>query len=151
MYANRNTHRDLFSTLSQATAEPLARRINEISSNFVIGRQEDPSELFHYLLDHLTECLSPISWTPNINSVSTVIQDIFGVQLQSVVVCRKCGNKTSTEYWEVMWSLSIDSQTTLLQSLTEFCKSELLYGDNAFFLTLRKLSDLSQNHASLYL
>jgi ubiquitin carboxyl-terminal hydrolase 36/42 len=66
------------------------------------------------------------------NSFSTVIQDIFGVQLQSMVVCGKCRNKTSTEYWESIWSVSINSDTTLLQFLTEFCKPELLCGDNAY-------------------
>ncbi|CAF1219630.1 unnamed protein product [Rotaria sordida] len=132
MYTNRNDHCDLFSTLSQATAEPLARRIHEISSVFVIGRQEDPSELFHHLLAHMTECLSPIHSNPNINYLSTVIQDLFGVQLRSLVVCSRCRNVTSTECWDSMWSISINSQGTLCQFLTDFCKPELLCGKNAY-------------------
>jgi ubiquitin carboxyl-terminal hydrolase 36/42 len=132
MYADRNTHSNRFAALSQATVEPLSRRVNEISSNFVVGRQEDPSELFQYLLGHMTNCLSPVDWIWNINSSSTIIQDIFGVQLQSVIVCNKCGNKTLNETWESMWTVSITSQTNLLQALNEFCKEEILSDDNAF-------------------
>ncbi|CAF1116954.1 unnamed protein product [Rotaria sp. Silwood1] len=132
MYANRNNSSDLFSTLSQATAEPLARRIHEISSVFVVGRQEDPSELFHHLLAHMTECLSPIHWNPNINHLSTIIQDLFGVQLRSLIVCSRCRNITSTECWDSMWSISINSQGTLCQFLSDFCKPELLCGENAY-------------------
>ena len=132
-YVNHDSHCDMFSTLSQATAEPLARRINEISTTFTIGRQEDPSELFICLLNHMTECLSSSNSISNINSFSTIIQDIFGVHFRSVVICSKCQNKTSTENWESMWAVSIDAQTTLLQSLVEFCKPELLCnGDSAY-------------------
>ncbi|CAF2647245.1 unnamed protein product [Rotaria sp. Silwood2] len=109
-----------------------SRRIHEISSVFVIGRQEDPSEVFHHLLAHMTECLSPIHWTPNINYLSTVIQDLFGVQLQSLVVCGGCRNVTSIECWDSMWNISINSKETLCQFLTDFCKPELLCGENAY-------------------
>jgi uncharacterized UBP type Zn finger protein len=124
-YANRNTQ-GVFSTLSQATADPIARRISEISSALIIGRQEDPSELFVFLLNHLSKCLSPI------DSIATVIQDIFGMQLRSVVECSNCRSQTEAEEWSPTLAISIDSQNDLIKCIAEFCEGYLLKGDNAY-------------------
>ena len=121
-----NVHDSIFSSLSHATTDSIAQRIDEISSILVIGQQQDPSELYIFLQDHLTMCLSPM------NSVSTVIQSIFGVQQRSTVECLECRNKTVAKQWLPMWSLSIDSQTTLLQCLTHFCEGYLLDGENKY-------------------
>ena len=70
-----------------AVAASLARQITRLSSNLISGRQEDPSEFLLVLLNNLTNCLSLTDLPLDAISLSSPIQHIFGVIMQSSVKC----------------------------------------------------------------
>jgi uncharacterized UBP type Zn finger protein len=121
----------LFSELTQASAVPLARKIIELSSNFIRGRQEDPSEFLVVLFDHLINCLSYID-LPYGTYLSNPLHFIFGMNINSEIKCTICLNKTNKANYETVWSIPIFSHSILEEALTAFCSPQSLTGDNSF-------------------
>ncbi|CAF2637171.1 unnamed protein product [Rotaria sp. Silwood2] len=124
---------DLFSELSQASGVSLARQMTKLSSNFIPGRQEDPSELLIVLFDHLIQCLSPINSSSYVTYLSNPIHIIFGINIKSSTKCTVCLNETNKQNYESVWSIPIISYFNLKQALDAFCSVEELAGDDMFF------------------
>ncbi|CAF0902184.1 unnamed protein product [Adineta steineri] len=122
----------LFSQLSQSSAVQLARKIPQLSVNFVVGRQEDPSEFITFLFDHLMNCLSSVNIPLFSTYLSNPLQYIFGINLKSEINCMNCSNKTSQENYEAIWSIPIVSHTNLEAALIAFCKPQQLANEDSF-------------------
>ncbi|CAF4088654.1 unnamed protein product [Adineta steineri] len=122
----------VFSQLSQSSAVQLARKIPQLSVNFVVGRQEDPSEFITFLFDHLMNCLSSVNISLFSTYLSNPLQHIFGINLKSEVNCMNCSNKTSQENYEAVWSIPIVSHTNLEAALIAFCKPQQLANEDSF-------------------
>jgi len=122
----------IFSELSQASAVPLARQITELSSNFIRGRQEDPSEFLVVLFDHLMNCLSYTDLSSYATYLSNPFHFIFGVNLISEIKCTICLNKTNKENYDTVWSIPIFSHSNLEEALIASCSAQVLAGDDSF-------------------
>ena len=118
---------------SHATAESLARRVNEISSGFTIDQQEDPSELFIFLLAHISQCLPPAESIAIDITGSDIIQQMFGVHMRSTITCGRCQTRTVKRDCELMWSVAITSQTDLRRCLSDEFDVETMAGINAYY------------------
>ncbi|CAF1053432.1 unnamed protein product [Rotaria sordida] len=80
----------------------MARQITKISSNFIPGCQEDPSEFLIVLLNHLIQYLSPVYSSSYATYLSTPIHTIFGLDTfcsveelagDDMFFCSKCRTK----------------------------------------------------------
>ncbi|CAF4288653.1 unnamed protein product, partial [Rotaria magnacalcarata] len=123
---------DPFAQLSQASAISMTRYITQLSSSFIPGHQEDPSEFLVVLFDHLIQCLSSTRSSDTAN-LSSAIHIIFGIILESSIKCTQCLNENSKQSYESIWSISIISYLTLEQALDGFCSVEELTGDDKFY------------------
>ncbi|CAF5175986.1 unnamed protein product, partial [Rotaria magnacalcarata] len=110
----------------------MARHITKLSSSFIPGHQEDPSEFLVVLFDHLIQCLSSTRSSDAAN-LSSAIHIIFGIILESSIKCKQCLNENSKQSYESIWSISIISYLTLEQALDGFCSVEELAGDDKFY------------------
>jgi ubiquitin carboxyl-terminal hydrolase 36/42 len=143
----------LFCELTEASALPVARRITDLSPNFLPGQQEDPSEFFVALFNHLMECASSNHFQSFSTYLCSPFHSIFGVNMKSSVRCSVCLNETVKENFESIWSIPIMSHSNLEKALKAFCSDEKLTGDNSFecsncerktsALKLLQLADLS--------
>jgi ubiquitin C-terminal hydrolase len=133
-----------FCELSEASAVPLARRITDLSSNFVPDQQEDPSEFFVVLFDHLMQCVSSNHLPSFSTYLSSPMHLIFGINIKSSIRCSICLNKTVKETFESVWSIPIVSHSNLENALKAFCSNEILTGDDSFECSIceRKTSAL---------
>ncbi|CAF4164381.1 unnamed protein product [Rotaria sp. Silwood2] len=122
-----------FSQLCQASAVSMGRQINKLSSSFVVGRQEDPSEFLIVLLNHMIQCFSPMKLLSCSTFLSNPIDIIFGINLETSITCSICFNKTQQNNHECVWSVAISSCFNLKQALDSFCSTEELAGDDMFF------------------
>ncbi|CAF5188127.1 unnamed protein product, partial [Rotaria magnacalcarata] len=110
----------------------MARHITKLSSSFIPGHQEDPSEFLVVLFDHLIQCLSSTRSSDAAN-LSSTIHIIFGIILESSIKFTQCLNENSKQSYESTWSISIISYLTLEQALDGFCSVEELAGDDKFY------------------
>ena len=123
---------DSFSHLCQASAVCLARQITKLSSNFIRGRQEDPSEFLMVLLDHMIHCLSPIDLLLHDTYSYNPIRIIFGFIIESSIKCAICLNNIKKQNYESVLSIPIISYSAIEEALKAFCCDESLTGDNSF-------------------
>ncbi len=78
------------------------------------------------LLDHLNRSIAIIEPSVNINSSITVIQRIFGLNVQTITKCKVCLLESIKEDWESVPSIPIFSHSTLITALAaEFTEKEL--------------------------
>ncbi|CAF1464470.1 unnamed protein product, partial [Rotaria sordida] len=122
---------NLFCELGQASAFQIARRITELSSSFVPGQQEDPSEFLIVLLNHFMQCISSNDNTSFSTYLCNPLHSIFGINIKSSITCTSCQVQTTKKNYETIWSIPIISYYNLQEALAAFCSKEKLTGDNA--------------------
>ncbi|CAF5053111.1 unnamed protein product, partial [Rotaria sp. Silwood1] len=115
----------------QASAFQIARRITELSSSFVPGQQEDPSEFLIVLLNHFMQCISSNDNTSFSTYLCNPLHSIFGINIKSSITCTSCQIQIIKMNYETIWSIPIVSYYNLQESLAAFCSKEKLTGDNA--------------------
>ncbi|CAF1495596.1 unnamed protein product [Rotaria sordida] len=124
----RNKYNSLNSP--HATAEPFAQQIEQLSPTFTFGEQGDSSEFLIFLLDRLVSCLKINEVIVDINSSVQPIQQIFGLNIVSIIECKICFKRSSVDTWESILSLPISSYSNLNESLSAyFSIEELKNGD----------------------
>ncbi|CAF1593854.1 unnamed protein product [Rotaria magnacalcarata] len=124
----RNEYNSLNPTY--ATAQPIAQHIEQLSSTFKFHQQGDPSEFLVVLLDHLMTCVKTNETDVDMNSSLQPIQQIFGLNIISIIECKICCKTSSVDTWESILSLSMSSYSNLRQSLSAyFTIEELKNGD----------------------
>lgn len=118
---------------SDATAEKFAQNIEELSTTFTFGQQEDPSEFLVFLLDHLTSCLKANETAIDMNSFKTPIQHLFGLYIRSTIKCKICSNEPPpVDTWESILCLPIAAYSSLIESLSSYFNIEELQDDNLY-------------------
>lgn len=132
IHHNINSKQNLLCVLPYASAEPFAQIIEQLSSTFTTGHQEDPSEFLVFLLNHLGSCLTPLESHIDVNSLINPIQHIFGLYIQSVSKCNVCLGESAFRNWEAFLSISIVAHPTLVEALAAFFSKEELHGDNLY-------------------
>ncbi|CAF1488393.1 unnamed protein product, partial [Adineta steineri] len=122
----------LFCSLSEASAVPLAQYSTELSSNFIPGQQQDPSEFLVVLLDHMMNCLSSTNSQLFSKYMSSPLHSIFGFNVKSSIKCTTCLCETRGENYESLLPISIHSHSNLQDALTAFFSQVKLDNENAF-------------------
>jgi ubiquitin carboxyl-terminal hydrolase 36/42 len=123
---------NLFCALTQASAVPLAQYSTEISSSFIHGQQQDPSEFLVVLLDHMMNCLSSINSLLFSKYMSSPLHSIFGFNVKSSIKCTKCLHEFIQENYESLLPISINSHSNLEDALTAFFSQVELGNENSF-------------------
>ncbi|CAF4240825.1 unnamed protein product [Rotaria sp. Silwood2] len=132
IHINSNNPCKSFRELSQASAVSMAQQITNLSSNFISGRQEDPSEFLLVLLDHLAQCLS-CSDSPSYSTHSTnPIHLIFGITIESSIKCTQCLNDSVQKNYESIWTIPIILYSSVEEAISAFCSTEDIGGDDLF-------------------
>lgn len=132
------THMERASRSQQAFSPiNILSRLPSIGGNLGYGRQEDAHEFMRFAIDTMQSvCLDEHGGEKVIHPKSqetTLIQHIFGGQLQSQVICTKC-NQVSNQY-ENMMDLTVEIQgdaTSLEECLEQFTAKEWLHGENMY-------------------
>lgn len=122
---------NVFCELSEASAFQISRRITDLSSIFVPGRQEDPSEFLIVLLNHFMQCISSNDNTSLSTYLCNPLHSIFGINIISSITCTICQSQIIKKNYETIWSIPIISYYNLKEALIAFCSKEKLTGDNA--------------------
>ncbi|XP_022138788.1 ubiquitin carboxyl-terminal hydrolase 18-like [Momordica charantia] len=112
-------------------------RLPNIGGNLGYGRQEDAHEFMRFAIDRMQmACLDEFGGEKAVRSHSretTIVQHIFGGQLQSQVICTNCNNVSNQH--ENMMDLTVEihgDAASLEECLDQFTKVELLHGDNMY-------------------
>ncbi|KAK4756435.1 hypothetical protein SAY87_006562 [Trapa incisa] len=112
-------------------------RLPHIGGNLGYGSQEDACKFMRFAIDTMqSACLYEFGGKKAIHPSSqetTLVQHIFGGQLQSQVMCEKC-NKISNQY-ENMMDLTVEihgDAASLEECLMQFTAKEWLHGDNMY-------------------
>ncbi|KAI3961500.1 hypothetical protein MKX01_001236 [Papaver californicum] len=112
-------------------------RLPNIGGNLGYGKQEDAHEFMRFAIDTMQSvCLDEFGGEKALHSSSletTLIQHIFGGQLQSQVTCTEC-NKISNRN-ENMMDLTVEIQgeaSSLEDCLDQFTVKERLDGENLY-------------------
>ncbi|GAB4854026.1 Ubiquitin carboxyl-terminal hydrolase 18 [Ancistrocladus abbreviatus] len=112
-------------------------RLPSIGGNLGYGKQEDAHEFMRFAIDTMqSACLDEHGGEEVVHPKSqetTLIQHIFGGQLQSQVICTEC-NQVSNQY-ENMMDLTVEihgDATSLEECLDQFTVKECLHGDNMY-------------------
>ena len=119
------------SRLEIPSADIFVENIEKISSAFIVGTQQDPSEFLTFLLDHLIQCLSSNKCVPNTKSISS-IQHLFGIDIRRNTRCHACCNQSSSSNWESVLAISIDNHTDVDAAIKAFFAEELLNNENSY-------------------
>lgn len=114
-----------------ATAKELAENIALISPIFTVGEQEDPSEFFIFLLQHLTKCLCSVAVGQKEKPL-TSIQKIFALSMQQLCRCSRCHNVSIELVLENTLSISIIGYSNIQQALANFFAEHALTGDDSY-------------------
>lgn len=106
----------LFNTRSQVPQEFLYT-VPKLSRQFQIGRQADAHELLRFLVDRIES--------------KDFKSNVFAGELLSVIKCKEC--KFQSMVNEVFLDLSLEvSSNTIEKCLSDFCREELLCGENKY-------------------
>ncbi|GMH10708.1 hypothetical protein Nepgr_012549 [Nepenthes gracilis] len=112
-------------------------RLPSLGGNLGYGKQEDAHEFMRFAVDTMQSlCLDECGGEKLLHPKSqetTLIQHIFGGQLQSQVICTQC-NQVSNQF-ENMMDLTVEIQgdaTSLEECLEQFAAKEWLHGDNMY-------------------
>ncbi|KAM1572762.1 hypothetical protein ACFXTI_042820 [Malus domestica] len=112
-------------------------RLPNIGGNLGYGRQEDAHELMRFAIDTMQSlCLDEFGGEKAVcpsSQETTLIQHIFGGQLQSQVICTNCKN-ISNQY-ENMMDLTVEihgDASSLEECLDQFTIKEWLHGENMY-------------------
>ncbi|KAL1830528.1 hypothetical protein ACET3Z_000179 [Daucus carota] len=112
-------------------------RLPNMGGNLGYGKQEDAHEFMRFAIDTMQSvCLDEFGGekvVPPRAQETTLIQHIFGGQLQSQVKCTKCENVSNQ--FENMMDLTVEMQgdaTSLEECLDQFTIMERLHGDNMY-------------------
>ncbi|GAA0185681.1 cysteine protease [Lithospermum erythrorhizon] len=112
-------------------------RLPNIGGNLGHGSQEDSHEFMRFAIDTMQSvCLDQFGGEKAVHPRSqetTLIQHIFGGQLQSQVICTKCNNISNQ--LENMMDLTVEIQgdvASLEECLDQFTVKESLHGENMY-------------------
>jgi len=111
--------------------------LRQIWPRYQKWRQEDSHEFLVILLDtFIKACFRSANVTPASYwkfQEHTPIYKIFGGKLRSQVHCLSCDYKSSI--YEPLCSISLDltKHSSFQECFNDFCSSELLSGQNAYF------------------
>ena len=115
--------------------KPIVQKLQKISRNFRMGRQEDAHEFLRTFIDAMQKAsLKAIGMRPNDNSrkaETTSIHRIFGGYLQSQVKCKIC--KFASTTYDACLDISLEiygKSHTLEKALKQHTKLEVLDHDN---------------------
>ncbi|XP_022982089.1 ubiquitin carboxyl-terminal hydrolase 18-like [Cucurbita maxima] len=115
----------------------IIHRLPNLGGNLGYGRQEDAHEFMRFAIDRMQlACLDEYGGEKAVRAHSretTIIQHIFGGQLQSQVICTSC--KVVSNQHESMMDLTVEihgDAASLEECLDQFTKVEWLHGDNMY-------------------
>ena len=115
-------------SFASASAQSISDYVHQLSPSFTAGRQEDSSLFLLSLLDHCKKCLL----SPTMPSMTTPIDQIFGINVLSSIQCSRCSTISSREESQYLLTLEVDGLTTVTQALFHFIEPEIMEDDNAY-------------------
>lgn len=119
-------------TTRAASAVPIAQQISRLSSNMLLGTQQDPAEFLTILLDKVIECLSSTVSSFTTRYLSSAIHSFIGINMKSSIRCEQCSTGYRNETYESVWSVPVTYHSSVCAAIGAFCTDERLFGDNAF-------------------
>lgn len=123
----------------------IVANIKLIGRQFRLGRQEDAHEFLRYFIDALQRN-SQISLDGGSTKYS-VIDDVFGGQLQSRIICHSCKHESCVYEPYLDLSLEVKSAGSIQQALQQFTARELLSKQNRYRCeSCHKLTDASKQY-----
>ncbi|GAB2276104.1 hypothetical protein Dimus_010845 [Dionaea muscipula] len=112
-------------------------RLPSLGGNLGYGKQEDAHEFMRFAIDTMQSVFLDEHGGEKVlhpkSQATTLIQHIFGGQLQSQVICTEC--KQVSNQYEYMMDLTLEIQgdaTSLEECLEQFTGKEWLHGDNMY-------------------
>jgi ubiquitin carboxyl-terminal hydrolase 36/42 len=115
----------------------ILNRIRNIGSHLGYGKQEDAHEFMSFAINSMQSiCLDEVGGAKAVDisaQETTLIQYIFGGQLQSQVKCMQCLHESNR--YENMMDLAVEIQgniESLEDALAQFTAPEKLQGDNKY-------------------
>lgn len=138
---------DIFnSAYGCAKPNSLCYNIKKISNLFGVGTQEDASEFFTTLLEHMAKAIkfssssSPNQFNGAVNGKHnannkrshTILDDIFAFQFRSRITCSSCGRLSDTIEDTNIWPLEVKYVQDIRKGMLHFLKEEILDGENAY-------------------
>ena len=104
-----------------------------VSSEFIPGRQQDANLFLLKLLEHMNDCLTHNDRNlSKPQSATTIIDQIFGIEIRSTVECLSCFTQTMTAELHCGLSVGVNNIHSLTDALKHFFQHEILSGQNAF-------------------
>ncbi|KAG1455824.1 hypothetical protein G6F55_006849 [Rhizopus delemar] len=105
--------------------------LKKISSNLLLGRQEDAHEFFMFLLDAFTKSYTPLNskLTPQEEDAG-LVHTIFGGKLQSQVTCNNCKANSNSYDRFLDLSVQINGEKSIQNALSRFIEADTIDGYN---------------------
>ncbi|KAL5977182.1 Ubiquitin carboxyl-terminal hydrolase 25 [Asimina triloba] len=129
----RRIVRSLSIDVAQDAPSKISNSLRIFAEHFRFGQQEDAHEFLRYVIDacHNT-CLKILKGRKAFYRHDTVMKEIFGGALQSVVKCLSCGGESSKTDEIMDISLDLFQYNTLKEVLHRFFQPEVLDGSNKY-------------------
>jgi ubiquitin C-terminal hydrolase len=115
-----------------------ATHLSYICRRFRLGRQEDAHEFIRCLLDMVEKSYNKLHYgkdpspSDKHGRLSTIVQHIFGGQLQSQVKCLSCNHESNTYDPFLDICLDIKNSNTIEKAFGQYILPEKLNGDNRY-------------------
>jgi ubiquitin carboxyl-terminal hydrolase 35/38 len=104
---------------------------------FRLGQQQDSSEFLIFLLDNLQEQIKSFCQeNPKMITYSNLITKLFGIQLTTEIICKKCSTKTNRSDVSFYLPLSFQDSSHITTSNNDEIKSLQTLIDNFFHTEL---------------
>ncbi|KAJ3116892.1 Ubiquitin carboxyl-terminal hydrolase 36 [Nowakowskiella sp. JEL0407] len=115
------------------TPKAIVSRLYAIAKHLKVGRQEDSHEFLRYFLEALQNSGLSSSDRKSRQAIeSTIIFQIFGGRLHSLVQCLSCKHKSITQDPFMDLSLELRNCDSLQACLAQFTKAEILNKGNQY-------------------
>lgn len=107
--------------------------LHQVSSEFIPGRQQDASLFLMKLLEHGNQCLTASERRlSDFEEQLTVIDQIFGIEIRSIIRCLSCSSQTEKIERNHMLFLEVNEMKSLNIALKHFFQAETLSDGNAY-------------------
>ena len=133
-----------------------ATHLSCICRRFRLGRQEDAHEFLRCLLDTIEKsyirlhCVKDISSSDRNERHPTIVQHIFGGQLQSQVKCLSCNHESNTYDLFLDICLDIKNSNSIEKAFGHYILPEKLNGDNCYLCNNCHRRVEAEKHMTIY-